>query len=83
MTQAMTVRLDEKTARELAQLADGYPSRSAAVVDAIHQAWRRQQDELLDAAYAAAVAQNPNYPYESSAERAALTDRRNRRETAE
>ncbi len=39
-----------------------------------------EQDDHLDAAYAAAVADNPNYPYEDAAERAAARARRNRRQ---
>lgn len=84
MTRAMTVRLDDETARELTELtAGGYPSRSAAVIDAIHQAWLRQQDDALDTAYAVAVAENPCYPYESSEERSVVRARRNRRVAGE
>lgn len=39
-------------------------------------------DEILDAAYAAAVEGNPTYPYESEAERDAVRRRRNERERA-
>ncbi|MBV9207891.1 MAG: hypothetical protein JO037_21405, partial [Actinobacteria bacterium] len=49
MTNAMTVRLDEETARELAELAEHYRSRSAAIQDAIHSAWRRLQADKLEA----------------------------------
>jgi predicted transcriptional regulator len=80
MTSAMTVRLDEETARQLAELAKRYRSRSAAVQDAIHRAWRQLQDEKLDAGYAAAVADNPHYPYESAEEAAALRARRRARQ---
>jgi metal-responsive CopG/Arc/MetJ family transcriptional regulator len=76
----MTVRLDEDTARELAELAQGYRSRSAAVQAAIHQAWERLQAEKLDLAYAQAVAVSPNYPYESDLERTMLRARRKARE---
>lgn len=38
------------------------------------------QDEHLDAAYAAAVADNPAYPYEDVAERDAVRARRDRRQ---
>ena len=79
MTSAMTVRLDEETARELAELAERYRSRSAAIQDAIHRAWRQLQAEKLDAAYAEAVAENPHYPYESAEEAAALRARRHAR----
>ncbi len=80
MTSAMTVRLDEETARQLAELAEHYRSRSAAVQDAIHRAWRQLQDEKLEAGYAAAVAENPHYPYESAEEIAALRARRRARQ---
>ncbi len=80
MTTAMTVRLDEETACQLAELAERYRSRSAAVQDAIHRAWRQLQDEKLEAGYAAAVAENPHYPYESAEEAAALRARRRARQ---
>jgi predicted transcriptional regulator len=80
MTSAMTVRLDEDTARQLAELAERYRSRSAAVQDAIHQAWRQLQEEKLEAGYAAAVAENPHYPYESAEEAAVLRARRRARQ---
>lgn len=76
MTKAMTVRLAEETARQLDELAQGCRSRSAAVQDAIHQAWARLQDEKLEAGYAAAAAENPYYPYESEQEAATLLARR-------
>jgi alpha-1,2-mannosyltransferase len=80
MTNAMTVRLDEETSRELGELAERHPSRSAAVQAAIHQAWQRLQEEKLQAGYAAAVADNPHYPYESAEEAAALRVRRGARQ---
>jgi predicted transcriptional regulator len=80
MTSAMTVRLDEDTARELGELAENYRSRSAAVQDAIHRAWRQLREEKLDAGYAAAIAENPHYPYESAEEAAALRARRRARQ---
>lgn len=80
MTNAMTVRLDEDTARELAELAERHRSRSAAVQDAIHHAWEQLQAEKLEGGYAAAVAENPHYPYESAEERAALRSRRRDRD---
>lgn len=83
MTHAMTVRLDSDTEQQLAELAEQQPSRSAAVTDAIRQAWQRLQEERLDAAYATAVAENPHYPYESVEERAAMRARRNRRQSSE
>jgi predicted transcriptional regulator len=81
MTSAMTVRLDEETSRELAELAERHPSRSAAVQAAIHQAWQRLQEDKLQAGYAAAVAGNPHYPYESAGEAAVLRARRRVRQT--
>jgi predicted transcriptional regulator len=81
MTNAMTVRLDDETSRELTELAELHPSRSAAVLAAIHQAWQRLQDERLQAGYAAAVAENPHYPYESAEEAAVLRARRRARQT--
>lgn len=80
MTNAMTVRLDERTAHELAELAEHYRSRSAAVQGAIHRAWRQLQEEKLDAGYAAAIAENPRYPYESAEESTALRARRRTRQ---
>ncbi len=80
MTNAMTVRLDDETARQLAELAERYRSRSAAVQDAIHRAWQQLQDDKLEAGYAAAVADNPHYPYESAEEAAALRARRRARQ---
>jgi predicted transcriptional regulator len=80
MTSAMTVRLDDEISRELAELAERHPSRSAAVQAAIHQAWQQLQEEKLLAGYAAAVAENPHYPYESAEEAAALRARRRARQ---
>ena len=80
MTNAMTVRLDEETSRELAELAGHYPSRSAAIQDAIHTAWRQLQADKLEAGDAAAVADNPHYPYESAGEAAVLRARRRARQ---
>ncbi len=79
MTTAMTVRLDDETARELAELAERHRSRSAAVQDAIHRAWQQLQADKLDAGYATAVAENPHYPYESAEEATALRARRRAR----
>jgi predicted transcriptional regulator len=76
----MTVRLDDEAARQLAELAEHHRSRSAAVQDAIHQAWQQLQAEKLDAGYAAAVAENPHYPYESAEEAATLRARRRARQ---
>lgn len=80
MTSAMTVRLDEDTARQLAELAERARSRSAAVQDAIHLAWQQLQVEKLDAGYAAVVAENQQYPYESAEEATALRARRRTRQ---
>ncbi|WP_020501165.1 hypothetical protein [Sciscionella marina] len=76
----MTVRLDDETQQKLAELAEQQPSTSAAVKDAIHEAWQHLQETKLDTAYAAAVADNPAFPYESETERETLRARRNRRE---
>jgi predicted transcriptional regulator len=76
----MTVRLDEETARELSELAARYRSRSAAVQDAIHRAWRQMQADKLDAGDAAAITENPHYPYESAEEAAVLSTRRRSRQ---
>jgi predicted transcriptional regulator len=75
-----TVRLDDETSQELAELAERHPSRSAAVQAAIHQAWQRLQEEKLQAGYAAALADNPHYPYESAEEAAVLRARRRARQ---
>src|SRR5215469_3913616 len=80
MTNAMTVRLDDETSQELAELAERHPSRSAAVQAAIHQAWQHLQEEKLQAGYAAAVAENPHYPYDSAEEAAVLRARRRARQ---
>lgn len=80
MTSALTVRLDEETAGQLAELAERHRSRSAAVQDAIHRAWEQLQVEKLDTGYAAAVAENPDYPYESAEERTVLRTRRRARD---
>lgn len=81
MTNAMTVRLDEETARQLSELAEGHRSRSAAVQYAIRCAWRQLQADRLADGYAAAVADNPHYPYESADERATLRARRRTRDS--
>jgi predicted transcriptional regulator len=80
MTHAMTVRLDDETFRRLQELEQAAPSRSAAVVSAIREAWARLQDEQLARAYEAAVADSPTYPYEDEDERATLRARRNKRQ---
>ncbi|MBS4730713.1 antitoxin [Mycobacterium sp. SM1] len=77
----MTVRLDEQTRQRLQDIVAGrYRSANAAIVDAINKRWQELQDEQLDAAYAAAVDNNPAYPYESEAERSAARLRRNARQ---
>ena len=80
MTTALTVRLDEQSAQQLAELAEHHRSRYAAVQDAIHLAWQHLQADKLEAAYAAAVADNPHYPYESAEEAATLRARRRSRD---
>ncbi|MGQ0466416.1 MAG: antitoxin [Sporichthyaceae bacterium] len=79
----MTVRLDADTDRMLDELSVGQRSRSAAVQDAIRQAWDRLQEEKLATAYRGAVADNPHYPYESAEEAASLRARRRRRAAVE
>ena len=75
MAHAMTVRLDDETEARLAELAAHYPSRSAAVQTAIRQAWITMQEERLGQGYAAAVVENPHYPFESAEEAAAFRRR--------
>jgi hypothetical protein len=50
------------------------------VTSAIREAWQRLREEKLEAAYAAAVAENPHFPCESAAERSQLRSRRNARQ---
>ncbi|GGM34627.1 putative antitoxin MazE4 [Longimycelium tulufanense] len=76
MTNPTTVRLDETTLRRLDELAQCYPSRTAAVVDAINKAWQELHEAKLAAAYDAVAAENPHYPYESAEERDAMRARR-------
>jgi Arc/MetJ-type ribon-helix-helix transcriptional regulator len=76
----MTVRLDDETAQQLTELATRYRSRSAAVQDAIRRAWTEAEAEKLAEDYAAAIADNPHYPYESAEEAATLRSRRQARE---
>ncbi|MEG8181761.1 antitoxin [Nocardia terpenica] len=81
MTHAMTVRLDDETFQQLKDLeAAGAASRSAAVVEAIREAWQHLQEQRLLDAYQAAVEESPSYPYETDEERSALRERRNRRQ---
>lgn len=80
MTHAMTVRLDDETFRRLTDLEATSPSRSAAVVAAIREAWDRLQEERLQEAYTAAVAASPSYPFENDEERSTLRARRNARQ---
>lgn len=81
MTHAMTVRLDEETYQRLKDLeAAGAPSRSAAIVEAIREAWRHLQEQRLLDAYQTAVEESPTYPYETDEERSTLRARRNRRQ---
>ncbi len=82
MTHAMTVRLDADTLQQLQELAEGAPSRTAAVIAAIREAYARLQEDKLAAAYARAVAESPSYPYESEEERTAARARRDRRQGA-
>lgn len=79
MTKAMTVRLGDETARQLDELAARYRSRSAAVQNAIHQAWAQLQDEKLEVGYSTALEENPHYPYESAEEASTFSARRRAR----
>lgn len=78
------LRLDEPTRQRLEEVvASGhYRSNNAAIVDAINRLWELVHEDILDAAYAAAVEDNPSYPYESEAEREAARTRRNARQRA-
>jgi Arc/MetJ-type ribon-helix-helix transcriptional regulator len=78
------LRLDQPTRQRLDEVvaAGHYRSNNAAVVDAINRLWEQLRQDDLDAAYAAAVADNPSYPYESEAERAVAQARRNARQQA-
>jgi Arc/MetJ-type ribon-helix-helix transcriptional regulator len=78
------LRLDEPTRQRLEEVvASGhYRSNNAAIVDAINRLWEQVREDVLDAAYAAAVEDNPSYPYESEAERGAARRRRNARQQA-
>lgn len=78
---AMTLRLNDETRQRLEEIVTGrYRSANAAIVDAINRLWDAVHAEELDAAYAAAVADNPAYPYESEEERQAARSRRNVRQ---
>ncbi|WP_065388522.1 hypothetical protein [Saccharomonospora iraqiensis] len=76
MTNGMTVRLDPGTERKLEELAQDTSTKTEAVKAAIETAWRQRQERLLEEAYAHAVADNPNYPYEDDTERTASRQRR-------
>jgi hypothetical protein len=75
------LRLDPQTRERLREIVEGrYRSNNAAIVDAINRLWETLHEQDLDARYAAAVADNPAYPYESEDERAAARTRRNARQ---
>jgi predicted transcriptional regulator len=75
------LRLDAQTQERLREVVRGrYRSNNAAIVDAINRLWRAVRDEELDAGYAAAVRDNPAYPYESEAERSTGRARRDARQ---
>jgi Arc/MetJ-type ribon-helix-helix transcriptional regulator len=77
------LRLDERTHERLREVVAGrYRSNNAAIVDAINRLWQSLREEELDAGYAAAVKDNPAYPYESEDERAAARARRIARQKA-
>src|SRR5260370_36313916 len=62
------------------QLGEAVTVAQDRQVIAIHSAWRRLQADKLEAGYAAAVAGNPHYPYESAEEAAVLRARRRARQ---
>ena len=77
----MTVRLDDQTHQRLQDIVEGgYRSANAAIIDAINKRWEVLREEQLDASYAAAVQDNPAYPYDSEDERRAARARRNARQ---
>jgi len=78
---SISVRLDETTRERLREIVEGrrYRSANAAIVDAINQIWETLQHDELEAAYAAAAAENPAYPYESQNERSVARSRRQAR----
>jgi Arc/MetJ-type ribon-helix-helix transcriptional regulator len=75
------LRLDAHTHERLREVVQGrYRSNNAAIVDAINRLWRAVRDEELDTGYAAAVRDNPAYPYESETERSTARARRDARQ---
>jgi predicted transcriptional regulator len=81
MTYAMSVRLDDETARQLDDLVSaGHTSKAAALQDAVHVAWRELQYRRLEEGYAAIAAENPHYPFESAEDGAIRRKRRAERE---
>jgi predicted transcriptional regulator len=76
------LRLDEQTHKRLQEIVGRYRSNNAAIIDAINRLWEAVQEEELDAGYAAAVQENPAYPYESEDERSAARARRDARQKA-
>jgi predicted transcriptional regulator len=81
MTYAMSVRLDEETARQLDDLVSaGHTSKASALQEAIHVAWRELQYRRLEEGYAAIAAENPHYPFESAEDAAIRRKRRAERE---
>lgn len=71
MTHVMSVRLDDETERQLGELAKGKASRSAAIADAIHQAYRELEHARLRAE-SRALANDPDDLAEIRAVRADL-----------
>jgi predicted transcriptional regulator len=82
MTEHSTrLRLDAQTHERLREVVHGrYRSNNAAIVDAINHLWHELREQELDAGYAAAVRDNPAYPYESEEEQAVARERRNSRQ---
>lgn len=59
MSHSMTFHLDDDTRHKLAELAERFPSRSAAVAAAIEQAWRELRATRL-CVESAAIAADPD-----------------------
>jgi Arc/MetJ-type ribon-helix-helix transcriptional regulator len=80
-TYSTRLRLDPQTRERLQEIVNGrYRSNNDAIVDAINRLWTTVRAEELDAGYAAAVRDNPTYPYESEDERQRARSRRNTRQ---
>ena len=78
------LRLDSRTRERLQSVValGRYRSQNAAIIAAINRLCDELQTEQLEAGYAAAVAENPSYPYESADERQIMRHRRDQRHAA-